>query len=89
MTSGLLSLGSAACPLLMRDVVERWLYPVGIRAEPAFMGEMICGDWDSHSLRDVVKRQQLAEGCWEVAAGVVLPHKNPTGRPPIGYFVKP
>jgi hypothetical protein len=73
----------------MQNVVERWLYPIGIRAEPAFMGEMIRGDWDLHSSRDVVECQQLAEGCWEVAAGVVPPHKNPTGRPPIGYFVKP
>ncbi len=89
MTSGLLSLGSAVCASLMQDIVEQWLYPVGIRAEPAFMGEMIRGDWDSHSSRDVVKCQQLAEGCWEVAARVVPPHKNPTGRPPIGYFVKP
>jgi hypothetical protein len=89
MTSGLLSLGSATCPSLTRDLVEWWLYPVGIIAEPAFVGEMIHGDWDSHSSRDVVERQQLAEGCWEVAAGVVPPHENTTGRPPIGYFVKP
>jgi hypothetical protein len=87
--SGLFSLGSAACPSITRDVMERWLYPIGIRAEPAFVGEMIHGDWDLHLSRDVVERQQLAEGCWEVAAGVVPPHKNPTSRPPIGYFVKP
>jgi hypothetical protein len=85
-TSGLLSLGSATCPSLTRDVVEQWLYPIGIRAEPAFVGEMIRGHWDSHSSRDVVEHQQLAEGCWEVAARVVPPHKNPTDRPPIGYF---
>jgi hypothetical protein len=87
--SGLLSLGSARCPSLTQDVVEWWLYPVGIRAKPAFVGEIIRGNWDLHSSRDVVERQQLAEECWEVAARVVPPHKNPMGRPPIGYFVKP
>ncbi len=82
MTSGLLSLGFATCPLLTQDVVEWWLYPVGIRAEPAFVGEMIRGDWDLHSSRDIVERQQLVEGFWEVAAGVVPPHKKLDGIGP-------
>ena len=60
-TSGLLTLGSAVCPSLTRDVVERWLYPVGLGAESAFVGEIICGNWDLHLSRDVVEHQQLAE----------------------------
>jgi hypothetical protein len=71
----------------VRDIEERRLYPVGIRAKIALVGEIV--RWDSYPSRDVFERQQLAEGCREIAARVVPPNKNAVGWPPIGDLVEP
>ncbi len=70
----------------MQDVEEWQLYPVGIRAKNALMGEIVC--WDSYPSRDVFELQQSVEGCREIAAGVVPPNKNAVGWPPIGDLVE-
>ncbi len=71
----------------MQDVEERRLYPVGIWEKIALVGEIV--RWDSYPSRDVFERQQLAEGCREIVAGVVPPNKNAVGWPPVKNLVEP
>jgi hypothetical protein len=79
--------GLAWGQLLAQDVEERRLYSIGVWAKNALVGEVV--HWDSYSSWDVFERQQLAEGCQVIAAGVVPPNKHAVGWPPVGDLVEP